>query len=285
MRATPRADRDGKSPYEIITGTRPQGPLEEVFSKLSPSKQTPSEYVRELSKYTERIQGRVHAQLEAEFDKRQETNKRGSRTGTIPMVGDLVFIRRVPNLKYNEEHKKKGDQQTISRRLQYYADPKIYRVRIKLSYGSYELEDPDTKEKKEGGPFPPAMLICLEDCPFEEPLNREEALWVHIRFNYKGCPDRWVLRRIASQSATGMVRLVSLDEKEDDVVDLALHSWYFVYEPHGDPGHESQRPAYHPSSPLTEVGADVRDLGDERSTAPGSNVSDHDREDSESEND
>ena len=94
------------------------------------------------------------------------------------------------------------------------------------------LIDPDTKEILKGGPSPPDLFICLEDCPFEEAMNKEEPLWIHIRFNYKGCPDRWVLRRIAFQSTTGMHRLISWDEKEDNIVDLSLHSWYFVYEPH-----------------------------------------------------
>jgi len=190
MRATARADRNGKSPYEIITGLRPQGPLEDVFSKMSPNTLTPSEYVDELCKYTTKIQGQVHAQLEAEFDKREESYKRGSRTNKLPSVGDLVFIRREPYMKYYEADKKKQDQMFISRRLQRYADPKLYRVRKETTFGSYVLMDPDTKEDVTGGPFPPERLICLEDCPFEEPLNKDEPLWIKIRFNYKGCPDR-----------------------------------------------------------------------------------------------
>ena len=86
----------------------------------------------------------------------------------------------------------------MSKRLQYYADPKIYRVKLMTTYGSYVLMDPDTEEILEGGPFPPERLICLEDCPFEEPMNKDEPLWIHIRFNRKGTPDRWVLRRISA---------------------------------------------------------------------------------------
>ena len=117
-------------------------------------------------------------QLEAEFDKRQAENERGSRTNKIPEQGDLVFLRRIPNLKYDEAEKKKGDQSVISRRLQYYASPKVYRVKLKTTYGSYVLMDPDTKEEVEGGPFPPERLICLEDCPFEDPVNKDDPLWI-----------------------------------------------------------------------------------------------------------
>ena len=41
MRATPRADRDGKSPYELITGLRPQGPLNQVFGRGRNQVQSP----------------------------------------------------------------------------------------------------------------------------------------------------------------------------------------------------------------------------------------------------
>ena len=100
--------------------------------------------------------------------------------------------------------------------------------------------DPDTEEVLEGGPFPPERLSCFEDYPFEEPMNKDEPLWIHIRFNSKGTPDRWVLRRIAAQSTSGMHRLVSRDRKHDEIVDLSQHSWYFVYEPHGDPAHDDE---------------------------------------------
>ena len=247
MRATPRADRDGKSPFEIITGLRPQGPLSEVFSRLSPEKRTPSDYVNELCAYTKKIYEQISTQLEAEFDKRQAENERGSRTNKIPEAGDLVFLRRIPNLKYDEPEKKKGDQAFVSKRLQYYASPKVYRVKLKTTYGSYVLIDPDTKEEVEGGPYPPERLICLEDCPFEDPVNKDDPLWIHIRFNHKGSPQRWVLRRIVAESVTGMHRLVSQDGEHDEIVDLAQHSWYFVYAPNSDPEDEASFPKHHKS--------------------------------------
>ena len=106
------------------------------------------------------------------------------------------------------------------------------------TYGSYVLMDPDTKEELEGGPFPPERLICIEDCPFEDPINKEDPLWIHTKFNFKGSPQRWVLRRIAAESISGMHRLVGQDGEHDDIVDLSQHSWYFVYEPKADPKDE-----------------------------------------------
>ena len=64
----------------------------------------------------------------------------------FPQVGDLVFVRRVPYMKHYEEDKKKKDQLFVSKRLQYHADPKIYRVKSMTTYGSYVLMDPDTEE-------------------------------------------------------------------------------------------------------------------------------------------
>ena len=140
----------------------------------------------------------------------------------------------------------------------------MYRVKLKTTYGSYVLVDPDTKEEVEGGPFPPERLICLEDCPFEDPVNKDEPLWIHIRFNFKFSPQRWVLRRIVAESVTGMHRLVSQDGEHDDVVDLSQHSWYFVYAPNSDPGDEAP--------------SDARKIdfveADESSTATGSTEQD-----------
>ena len=109
MRATPRADRDGKSPFEIITGLRPQGPLSDVFARLSPEKRTPNDYINELCAYTKKIHEQISTQLEAEFDRRQAENERGSRTNKIPEKRDLEFLRRIPNLKYDEADERKGE--------------------------------------------------------------------------------------------------------------------------------------------------------------------------------
>ena len=63
-----------------------------MFEKFSPDKQTPSVYVNELNKYLGTIKDQISEQLDAEYRKRQNQLK-GSRSLTIPLEGDLVFVR------------------------------------------------------------------------------------------------------------------------------------------------------------------------------------------------
>ena len=48
MRATPRSDRGGKSPFELVTGLLPQGPLDHLFRKLNDKVVDPAGYVAGL---------------------------------------------------------------------------------------------------------------------------------------------------------------------------------------------------------------------------------------------
>ena len=54
IRAAPRADRDGHSPYELVTGLKPQGPLSLVFEKSSNRTLSGSEYIRDLGLHLKR---------------------------------------------------------------------------------------------------------------------------------------------------------------------------------------------------------------------------------------
>ena len=65
MRSTPRKDRGGKSPYEIVTGLWPQGPLQSLKERFNPEKRSPVEYVRELNKYLMQIRNEIADQLAA----------------------------------------------------------------------------------------------------------------------------------------------------------------------------------------------------------------------------
>ena len=55
-----------------------------------------------------------------------------------------------------------------------------------------------------------------------------------------------MLRKIASQSVTGMHRLVSKDKKCQEIVDLSQHCWYFTYGPNEDLVEDEPREV-HPS--------------------------------------
>ena len=85
LRAPPRADRDGRSPYELVTGMKPQGPLNRVFEKVSDRTLAASEYVRDLGKHTKRIQEGVATCIPADFArKRAKGEKSSSSSWALP---------------------------------------------------------------------------------------------------------------------------------------------------------------------------------------------------------
>ena len=88
---------NGKSPYEIVTGFKPQGPLDSVFAKLNQEDLPHSVYVREFNKHLATIRDHIADQLAAGYDKRNERIVRGGRTANLPRKGDLVFLRRIPD--------------------------------------------------------------------------------------------------------------------------------------------------------------------------------------------
>ena len=105
MRATPRSDRDGKSPYEIVTGLKPQGPLNAVFERVRPINQSITEYVTELNRSLSGIRDGVAAAISADFEKRQFAKEHDPKatSGWLPNVGDTVLLRRPPVGPPNEK--------------------------------------------------------------------------------------------------------------------------------------------------------------------------------------
>ena len=55
MRATPRADRGGKSPYEIVMGMVPQGPLASLFEKVNSTR------VADIGGYVDQLRQSLNA--------------------------------------------------------------------------------------------------------------------------------------------------------------------------------------------------------------------------------
>ncbi len=86
VRATPRAHRDGKSPFEMATGLKPQAPLNRVFEKVSSSTLAPSEYIRDLCKHLEKVQTDVQFQLTADFAKKEHKGEKELAGDWIPAV-------------------------------------------------------------------------------------------------------------------------------------------------------------------------------------------------------
>ncbi len=226
MRATPRGDRDGKRPLEIITGLKPQGSLNRIFEKVSNSALAPSEHVRDLCKYLERTQSNVAIQLSAEYEKTKARNERQSKVSFQPDVGDIALLRRPPTMLLRRDGDS-GEKSHVSARLQLLTASKPFKVKKKVGSKSYILADVDTGSSELGFAQPVALerLVPFEMAQLEAPLNAAEELWIDIKSNITGRADRWLIRQIIGQSATGLVRVRSINHKEEEMIDLADYEW------------------------------------------------------------
>jgi len=229
MRATPRADRDGKSPFEIITGLKPQGPLNRIFEKVSSTTLAPNAYVRDLCTHLEQTQKNVAVQLSADFAKRVHKNEKYvHKNEWLPKPGDIVLLRRPPQAAASSHGKPDGEAAVhVSARLQPLTAPKPYKVKKVVGSKSYILEDVDTgsTELSFSQPVALARLVPFDLCQLEAPINDDEELWIDIKSNQPGRTDRWLARRIVAQQSTGAVRLVSADGQQEEIIDLADYEW------------------------------------------------------------
>ena len=238
MRSAPRRDRGGKSLYEIVTGLKPQGPLDAVFAKFNQENLSPSVYVRELNKYLSKIRDQIFDQLAAEYDKQRERIKAGGRSPEAPCKGDLVFVRRTPDaVQRIIDGKKSKDDETVSKRLLPYADPKLYRVKDITAYGLYHLEDPATGEPVATYKNPVSLdrLILYGDLPpQEQPLNPDEEVWIEIKSNDYDKSQAWLVRQVIAQCDTGEVKIADKNGEDVRIIDLAKYCYHFVKPPSKD---------------------------------------------------
>ena len=56
-------------------------------------------------------------------------------------------------------------------------------------------------------------------------MNSSQPLWIDVKSNLASKGDTWLARQIVSQSATGAVKLESLDKKFVEVIDLSEFEW------------------------------------------------------------
>jgi len=229
LRATPRADRDNKSPYEIVTGRKPQGPIDAIFKMTSSKKLTPGGYVTDLFKYMQHTYEKISAQLNAEYAKRMNKNAINAKVSQNPKVGDLVFVKKPPVAIRDSE----GEKQT-SKRLKTYADTKVYEVERVQNEKSFYLICPDTRNADKilfSQPVALDRLILIEDFAMEDPINAEEELWILIRTKEKCASKQWYKRQIVAQNSTGSVRIVDKDGGDAQIVDLSEREWSWTSSP------------------------------------------------------
>ena len=93
MRSTPRADRDGKSPYEIVCGLVPQGPVRDFFAKTRGTRfMDPASYVASLHENLEKVHDQISQQMEAELSVKQARAVKSADKHHTLQIGDTVFV-------------------------------------------------------------------------------------------------------------------------------------------------------------------------------------------------
>lgn len=211
----PRADLGGRSPYEVITGLRPQGPLTTLFEKMKVKTVTPSEYVKGLQENLQHIQEKIALSYAAEIDAKLQKREGDLKSNWVPGVGDTVFLRKPPTGA--------GDVPGISRKILPLCDTRLYRVAKVIGNKTYYLADADTGDQDLGFPQPVALdrLVPYDLCELETPTNEKEPLWIEIHDDKYGVKQY----RIVAQSATGRVRLRDETSNEEHTADLATLDW------------------------------------------------------------
>ena len=122
MRATPRADRAGRSPYEIVTGLRPQGPIARLLERQKEVKLTIAGYVGALHEALRSVHGQIREGLSIEYERKvREREKEGVKSLRI-QVGDTFFLRR-------GEGQRRKEEENTSFRLLPKAATTLYEVR------------------------------------------------------------------------------------------------------------------------------------------------------------
>ena len=208
MRATPRADRADRSPFELVTGLRPQGPCDVLFRKLGEANiQGPGDYVRDLQAHLEGIHQLVGIQLAGEHESKLRRSEQQANTPI--QAGEFVFIKRPP-----AQLQPDGATGSTSRRLLPRAGTRVFRVRRVVSPQNVILEDPDTEETDIGiaQPVHIERLVKYDLCALQQPLDSERPLRIEIRRD-----NEWYTATLIAQSATGAVTLRFSDGAETQV--------------------------------------------------------------------
>jgi len=212
MRAQPRSDRANKSPYELVCGLLPQGPIDTLFRKISSAKVIdPASYVAGLQDHLEAIQGVVATQLAAEHDKKVARQEKRSFTPMQP--GDYVFLDVPPRAVARHV----GTVEGISDRLLTRRKPILYKIFKRPSQQTAVLCDPNTDNTNLGfaQPVHVSRLVSHNLCELEAAISNEP---LRLRIFRNGANRD---AEILSQLATGAVRIrFEGPEGDTEIVEL-----------------------------------------------------------------
>ena len=221
LRATPRADRGGHSPYELVTGLVPQGPLNELFRKIGGAKvQNPSDYVADLQRHLKGVYDCVSVQLSSDLEVRKHKGEREAESDCQLKAGDHVFLRRPPAAVRAQI----GTPGLVSDRLVPKAAVRIYEVVRMTSPQTCLLCDPDARSQDLGfaQPVHISRLIPYTLCALEAPVHADKRLWLEMRIQ-----DEWHRGEIVAQQAAGLVRIKFADGEVLKDLSLEEHRWIY----------------------------------------------------------
>ena len=202
MRCSPQPDRAGYSPYELVTGLRPQGPSDRLWSQTATKLADPASYVTELHAAMQRTHEFVRESIHADAQKFLAQQRAKGEKYHEFNVGDWVFLKRPPvalREKVEGETEKRASQ-----RLAPYADPRPYQIHKYLKVGQFVLSDATGSTNLHfAQPVHASLLIPYNLSQLEAPLSEARKLRLELT-NFRGQTYRATL---VAQTATGLVRL------------------------------------------------------------------------------
>ena len=227
LRATPRPDRGGYSPYELVTGLLPQGPLDRLWRRETAAPTSPQTYVDELQAAMRSVHAQVGHGIHADFQKRMKERASDPPPERL-QPGDHVFLRLPPRAFVDRKGgvEASSSQQPVSARLLPYADPRLFRVSSVARNGQVHLENMSGESDLGfAQPVHASRLIPFELGQLESPVDPEAVLEIEI-LDRSG---RALKGRVTHQTSTGLVRVEFPGSPgKDGLYDLACEEYRWL---------------------------------------------------------
>jgi hypothetical protein len=219
MRATPRKDRNGKSPYEIVTGLVPQGPMDQLFKRFDSTKIIGvSDYVSGLKANLEDIHNQVKIGLNSLQSKKDAARALAPKLLYAP--GTFVFLDAPPLTVARHV----GHEVGVSTRLLPRRRPQVYEVLKRPSAETVVLCDPTSRSTKLGfsQPVHVSRVKTHDLCELEQTIDGTP---LRLRVITNGAARDGT---IIAQLATGAVKIQYDDLGDIEIADLENEEYVWL---------------------------------------------------------
>jgi len=221
LRASPRPSRGGFSPYELVTGLKPQGPLDKLWKRTDVQQVDPGTYVSQLVEQMSKIQEQVKLQIHE--DAKRSLSKQNQKGDVFHefAIGDWAFLRKPPPLL--RAATEGGNR--ASERLAPYADARPCQIVKNLKASQHVLADSSgNTDLPFGQPVHASRLIPYNLCSLEAPLNSGEVLKLELIAR----DGKAYAAQVAGQTATGLVRLKFENKDLNGLYDLSVEEYRWL---------------------------------------------------------